>query len=316
MFSSSGNMGKKTSRDFLTTLIAFTPPSNLLMIFHVFPLIFLMFKLNRICSEPSFFDHRCNQLEQWLKARGYNDKLVRNQILKARKHRRDDLLLRERTKSSAKKLVLNITYHPAFAKFKNVLKQIHILLTPNSEHRSVFSDIPIIGFKRGKSLKELLVRAKLPVKRELGKSEGCQSKRCGVCAYVTNTQSFTNTDGSLEYKIMANLNCNSKNVVYLVQCKSCSKQYVGSASTKFRLRFNNYKACFKKCSSGITAPQMSFHSHFCQANHNGMNDWAFTLIDQSQDLTSLRKREVFWQDTLKTFIPLGLNEKEVTIDYG
>jgi len=61
---------------------------------------------------------------------------------------------------------------------------------------------------------------------------------------------------------------------------------------------------------------MSFHSHFCQANHNGMNDWAFTLIDQSQDLTSLRKREVFWQDTLKTFIPLGLNEKEVTIDYG
>jgi len=153
-------------------------------------------RLNRICSEPSFFDHRCNQLEQWLKARGYNDKLVRNQILKARKHRRDDLLLRERTKSSAKKLVLNITYHPAFAKFKNVLKQIHILLTPNSEHRSVFSDIPIIGFKRGKSLKELLVRAKLPVKRELGKSEGCQSKRCGVCAYVTNTQSFTNTDGS------------------------------------------------------------------------------------------------------------------------
>ena len=41
-------------------------------------------RFNRICSENRFFDNRCNQLEYWLKERGYNEKVVRQQILKAR----------------------------------------------------------------------------------------------------------------------------------------------------------------------------------------------------------------------------------------
>jgi len=273
-------------------------------------------RLNRICSETSFFDKRCNELEKWLMDRGYNDKLVRSQVIKARKFKRKDLLNKEHKGSRDPKLVLNVTYHPAYAHLKSLLRNIHILLTPDAEHRKVFTDVPLIGFKRGKSLKDLLVRAKLPVKREPGKSEGCQSKRCGVCPFIANTTTFSDSNASKEYSIASNLNCNSKNVVYLVQCKTCNKQYVGSASTKFRLRFNNYKSCFGKFSSGKTAPQMLFHSHFGQPNHNGMEDWEFTLIDQSQDLASLRKREYFWQNKLQTFLPLGLNEKEVAFVYG
>ena len=49
-------------------------------------------RLNTVCSENSFFDKRCNDLEIWLKGRGYSDKLVRKQILKARKFSRTKLL--------------------------------------------------------------------------------------------------------------------------------------------------------------------------------------------------------------------------------
>jgi len=49
-------------------------------------------RLNRICSDNSLFDKRCNELESCLLQRGYNDKLVRNQILRARKFKRDVLL--------------------------------------------------------------------------------------------------------------------------------------------------------------------------------------------------------------------------------
>ena len=68
------------------------------------------------------------------------------------------------------KLVLNITYHPSFSKLKNVLKEIHLLLTPDEKHLNVFLDIPIIGSKRGKSLEDLLVKAKLPTPKVAGKS--------------------------------------------------------------------------------------------------------------------------------------------------
>ena len=53
-------------------------------------------RLNRICSENSFFDERCNELEIWLKERGYSDKLVRGQILKARKFSRSEVLNKQK----------------------------------------------------------------------------------------------------------------------------------------------------------------------------------------------------------------------------
>ena len=40
-----------------------------------------------------------------------------------------------------------------------------------------------------------------------------------------------------------------KKVIYLVQCKTCHIQYIGSMSTKFRMRFNNYKSCLGKHNS-------------------------------------------------------------------
>ena len=43
-------------------------------------------------------------------------------------------------------------------------------------------------------------------------------------------------------------NCSSNLVVYLIQCKSCSKQYLGSTSTPFRTRFNNNKSGTRKVS--------------------------------------------------------------------
>ena len=38
------------------------------------------------------------------------------------------------------------------------------------------------------------------------------------------------------------LNCNSTNLVYLMSCKVCAVQYVGSTTTRFRLRFNKHES--------------------------------------------------------------------------
>ena len=59
-------------------------------------------------------------------------------------------------------------------------------------------------------------------------------------------------------------------------------------------------------------PQQQLHSHFDKEDHNGFSDFEFTLIDQDNDLTCVRKREMFWQHKLNTFYPHGLNDCEVT----
>ena len=118
-------------------------------------------RLNRICSDGDFFDKRCNELEDWLSKRGYSDSMVRQQILRARKFERNELLNKTKNSSSENKLVLNITYHPSYSRIKELLSKIHILSTPNEEHRSVFTCIPVVGFKRGKSLKRSISSCKI-----------------------------------------------------------------------------------------------------------------------------------------------------------
>ena len=51
--------------------------------------------VNRICSDKETFDRRCNVLEKWVKERSYDKKMIRKQILSARKHSRNDTLEKE-----------------------------------------------------------------------------------------------------------------------------------------------------------------------------------------------------------------------------
>ena len=85
------------------------------------------------------------------------------------------------------------------------------MLTPDAQHCKVFPEVPIVGFKREKGLKDLLDRAKVPVKKEAdGKSCSCLGKRCEVCTFSEEKNNFSNKEGSDTYKIREDLHldCN------------------------------------------------------------------------------------------------------------
>ena len=99
-----------------------------------------------------------------------------------------DLLNKQNTNDKEDQLVFNITYHPAFSKIKNIVSDIHLPLTPDKEHQKVFQNWPILGFRKGKSLKDFLVRAKVPqLKTQKGPCAPCKKNRCQVCKNVTIT---------------------------------------------------------------------------------------------------------------------------------
>ena len=77
------------------------------------------------------------------------------------------------------------------SKFKNVLSEIHLLLTPDKEHGKVLEKVPIIGFRRAKSLKGILVRAKVaPLEKKKGCCRSCGGTRCEICKHVVTTETF------------------------------------------------------------------------------------------------------------------------------
>ena len=141
--------------------------------------------------------------------RGYNEKIKRKQILSTREHSRNDLLEKEKQQMSEKKLTFNIFYYPAFQNVRSIMEELHILLTPNKEHQKVFPDVPVVGFRNGKSLKDYLVTAKLSKLEESGRCEPCRKQTYLVCDSTSTTTTFTTEACQETFEIQKGpLNCN------------------------------------------------------------------------------------------------------------
>ena len=147
-------------------------------------------RYNRICSDNKKFDQRCNDLEKWLMERGYSERMVRTQMLKARGGSRDSLLERGNTKTSDSKLTFNITYYPAFQNVRSILEELEILLAQDKEHKKVFPEVPVVRFRNGKTLKDYLVRTALPKMDNVVGSEPCGKGTCQVCDHIITTKTF------------------------------------------------------------------------------------------------------------------------------
>ena len=252
----------------------------------------------RIYSENSFYHKRCNDLEVWLRERGY--KLVRQQILKVCKHKRKSLLNDMKDKRNDLKLVFNIIYYPSFSNLKDNMSFLHLLLTPDQEHQKVFHKVPSIGFRRAKNLKDILVTAKvLPVQKNEGFCGPSKKSRCEICKHIVSIDSFKSTTTQRIYFIRPpGLTYSSENVVYLFTCKTCSKQ-------DFPPRFNKYKCAHRNFLKRKKVKQESFEAHFAEVNHNGKDDWEVRLINQTDNVEDLRTLQVeFFAKMVHSFQPL------------
>ena len=138
------------------------------------------------------------------------------------------------------RVTFNIAYYPVFKDIRNILEELHILLVPDEQHRKVFTDIPRIDFKNGKSLKDHFVRSVLPKIDVAGNSGPCGGKRppCELCKLMKKSLTFKKLNSDDIDHIYKPLNCNSKHTVYLIECNQCWKQYIDSSKTKFRYRTN------------------------------------------------------------------------------
>ena len=135
-------------------------------------------------------------------------------------------------------------------------------------------------------------------------------RKCEVCHNIQNSDTFQSSMTNETFIINHHLNCDSKCLIYLLTCKTCSKQYTGETTDHFRYRWNNYKANDRKFQRGEPCMQEHLFEHFYSEGHNGfLNDVSVTLIDKT-DGKDPKKREYYWMRTLKTLAPDGLNIEE------
>ena len=153
-------------------------------------------RLNRICSGPNSFDRRCNNLEKRLIERGYSEREVQKQILRAIGFQETHCLIEKIPDKNKTKLNFNLTYYPVFQNVKKILAELYLFLIPHVVHKAVFTNVLIIDFKNDRSLKDHLVRAVLPKVDAEGRCQPCGGKKrsCKICKLVNDTFHFKTRD--------------------------------------------------------------------------------------------------------------------------
>ena len=73
----------------------------------------------------------------------------------------------------------------------------------------------------------------------------CKNKRCKICDIIIEDNSYTFKNHETKFKMnLKNLSCNSKNVVYIIECSECNEIFIGSTqalNTRTSLHKSNIK---------------------------------------------------------------------------
>ncbi len=262
----------------------------------------LALRIVRICSSSLKRRKHLDQLRLHLVARKYPLTLINRCIRKALTHSRNELLSTSNPPPPNSKIpFITPFFGGAKQPIKNAVYEHLPLLRRSSTMNSILdTNRPTLAFQRCQNLKDILVKADLNPSRPQKGFFKCNSETCSIDIYTINTNQFTSPLGQI-FQIKQHISCDTPNVIYLITCKKCRKQYVGETGRFLRIRLKEHLA-------DITHNRATPISlHFNLPDHN-IQDFNFIGIENlhSNSLFYRRLREVFWIIKLCTF-SAGLN---------
>lgn len=144
----------------------------------------------------------------------------------------------------------------------------------------------------------------LPKKRTLPQPTACKLRRCATCQHFNSLNHFTSTANRKSFKIRQPFSCNSTNVIYLITCSKCKKQYVGKTTKPLRERINHHRTNINRNKKIYVCVHFNFPDH-------QLSNLTVQVIDSSPP-NQLSRLEQYWIQTLETVKPKGLNYTDKT----
>ncbi len=271
----------------------------------------LALRLRRICANDSDLDLRTHELTDQLIRRGYNKDTVTQQISKAKSVPRQDTLRISEKNTKSDRVPLVVTYHPNLPDLNGIIRKHWPIIQSHPRLNNAIPELPIIAYKRPKNLRDILIRAQIKPDNytdQIHSCHPCNKTRCKTCTHMQNTTSFSSHRTGQSFKIRQDSDCDSSNVVYMIQCAQCGIQYIGETGTSFRLRMNNHRSTINNSQKHHEKPVAT---HFAKNNHTLAN-LQITIIENLGNQSKFRRqhREKFWISKLDTYQPNGLNIRE------
>ena len=189
----------------------------------------LAYRIVRICSTLELRDVRLEELRTFLLGRNYSGAVVESALNKAKQVDRNEALKRV-VKKDQDRVVFALGFDPRLPSISSIIKRHWRSMTLDPWLQEVFPEPPMVAFRRPTNLREKLICAKLPPtgrpKRKVKGMKKC-GQNCPSCPYIKEDKVVKCSTTNKNVVINSQCNCKSENVIYIVTCKKCTKQYIG-----------------------------------------------------------------------------------------
>ena len=190
----------------------------------------------RICtiiSKKDLRNTRLAELRTRLKEKSYPQSLIEHGIKKALTIPINELREPKKQLNNSKIILpLVTTYNPNNHNTFPEIKARYELFT-GARMKKLKDETTLINSKRqANNLKRILTRAAFTENKPETGTKKCGSSKCGTCKYMLEAKEIFFQEQPLKpFIIKSSMNCCAKDVIYVIICGGCSKEYIGQTSS-------------------------------------------------------------------------------------
>ena len=130
-------------------------------------------------------------------------------------------------KENTDRIPFTLTFHPHNHAVKSIILKNFKLLQNDSETGTIFSQPPLISFKRDKNIGNFLVRSSFQTNDQSGTFK-CARSRCKTCPFIHNVKEMSEPERFI------------KIIDYCITCTCCKKLYIGETGRRLGDRFREH----------------------------------------------------------------------------
>ncbi|CAH2300460.1 Hypothetical predicted protein, partial [Pelobates cultripes] len=277
-------------------------------------------RLRRNCTQLENFEEQANTLKNKFMEKDYPEKALLENINEVKNKNRDELLkYKLKSKNDSISLPIIFNFNNKSKEIQKIIRKHWHILEHDEKLSKIIPEKPSVIFRGAPNFKSILTtNFTKETKSNNSVSFFPQSlgfykcKNCNVCKTADPTMppkitEFTSNKTKTTFKIKEFITCNTKNVIYLLQCP-CGFQYVGMTTRCLKIRLGEHCRNIK---NGYLNHSLS--KHFLIHNKDPkmlkyMGIKKCSLPWRGGDIKNiLGKIEMEWVYKLQTLTPNGLN---------
>ena len=236
-----------------------------------------LIRIRRLCSEEGDFQERVEEMTDFFKHRGYPERVLdtaKNRVLDQPRA----TTLQQRKKDTVSPVPFVLTYHPANQEIVKVVRDNFSLLQANHDTKQIFTEPPLISYRKDRSLRQMLVKSQLPTAPEpvlstanVGTSP-CRRPRFKTCKVLSSSTKIDGPRSSWEDKGSLPVPPPTVYMQFAVNC-ACSQLYIGETKRRLADRMAEHLR-----SITLNLPGLPVATHFNLPNHTTPHFEACVLI--------------------------------------